>query len=179
MASEDWIRDALAHFEAPLVRYATRLVGEAAAADVVQETFLALCQADRETVEDHLAAWLFRVCRNRALDLRRKDRRVQPLPHEQERALPSAEPGPAATLERREGESRVLAMIHTLPEPQQEVVFLRFAEGLSYRQIGEVTGHTVSHVGVLIHHAVKTIRTALARAEATGRRASQPAEVLR
>lgn len=175
-----WIDSALARYEAPLLRYATRLVGEVdRARDVVQETFLSLCQADRQRVEDHLAPWLFRVCRNRALDLRRKENRVQPLPLEKAQSLESPEPGPDATAERRQGASRVLAMVHTLPDNQQEAIFLRFGEGLSYRQISEVTGHSVSNVGVLIHNAVKTIRAALAREEDAGRRANQAAEVLR
>ena len=172
MANGDWIDSALARYEAPLLRYATRLVGEVdRARDVVQETFLSLCQADRDRIEGHLAPWLFRVCRNRALDVRRKENRVQPLPLDRQRTLESPEPGPAAAAEKRQGASRVLAMVHALPDKQQEVIFLRFGEGLSYREISEVTGHSVSNVGVLIHNAVKTIRAALARDEAAPRTA--------
>jgi RNA polymerase sigma-70 factor (ECF subfamily) len=184
MASQgEWIGDALARFEAPLLRYAARLLGDAERArDVVQETFLSLCQADRQRIEGHLAPWLYRVCRNRALDLRRKEKRVQPLPTNAEQALESPEPGPAAAAETRQGASRVLAMVHTLPESQQEAIFLRFGAHMSYRQISDVTGHSVSAVGVLIHKAVASIRAELARADAaaTDRRASnQTAEVIR
>lgn len=173
-----WIGDALARYEAPLLRYATRLLGDGERArDVVQETFLSLCQADRQRIEGHLAPWLYRVCRNRALDLRRKENRVQPLPQNAEQSLESPEPGPAASAERRQGASRVLAMVHTLPESQQEAIFLRFGGGLSYRQISEVTGHSISNVGVLIHKAVKSIRAELARADAAANQ--RAAEVIR
>lgn len=177
----EWIDSVLARYEAPLLRYATGLLGSTdRARDVVQETFLSLCQADRGRIEDHLAPWLFRVCRNRALDIRRKENRVQPLPLENQTSLESPEPGPADAAERRQGASRVLAMVHALPESQQEALVLRFGEGLSYRQISEVTGHSVSNVGVLIHNAVKSIRAALARDEAAAaRRANQTAEVIR
>ena len=39
---------------------------------------------------------------------------------------------------------------------------LRFQEELSYKQISAVTGHSVSHVGVLIHDGIRSIRRRLA-----------------
>ena len=52
----------------------------------------------------------------------------------------------------------VMKILETLPEAQQEAVYLRFQGGLSYQEIAEVTGKSVSHVGVLLHSAVKAIR---------------------
>lgn len=158
-----WIRKALDRHEGSLLRYATRLTGDVdRARDAVQETFLGLCQQERSRVEDHLAAWLFRVCRNRALDLRRKEKPVELLESSSAATLPSPEPGPAVLAERREGTSQVLAVVESLPENQREVITLRFQNGLSYREISEVTGHSVSHVGVLLHNAVKNVRARLA-----------------
>ncbi len=153
----------MARFEAPLLRYATRQTGSAdTARDVVQETFLSLCQADRSKVEPHLAAWLFRVCRNRAIDTHRKDARMESLAPAAEAELVSRQPGPSNVVERKESTSAVLAVIDTLPESQREVLSLRFQGGLSYREISEVTGQTVSNVGVLLHNAVKKVRLELA-----------------
>ena len=155
----DWIGRALARHEASLLRYAERFLRNPdQARDVVQETFLHLCKAERSKVDDHLAAWLFRVCRNRALDLKRKETRVQPLEQETEQSLQSPGPDPHAVAEHREGAGRVLQIVSTLPESQQEAIYLRFQGGLSYKEISEVTGHTVSNVGVLLHTAVKKIR---------------------
>jgi RNA polymerase sigma-70 factor (ECF subfamily) len=73
-----WVRAAVERFEGPLARYAFRIVGEMESArDIVQETFLKLCGQDRDRVEPHLAEWLFTVCRNRALDVLRKEKRVK------------------------------------------------------------------------------------------------------
>ncbi len=155
----DWIAQALARHEAPLLRYATRFLQNAdRARDVVQETFLALCRADRSKVEGHLAAWLFRVCRNRALDMRRKETRVEPLEQAVEQTLQSPDPDPSAIAEQREDASQVMKILQTLPDNQQEAVYLRFQGGLSYKQISEVTGHSVSNVGFMLHAAVKKIR---------------------
>src|SRR3990172_8871275 len=85
----EWIEAALRRFEAPLLRYAARLLGsEEAARDAVQETFLRLCQADRARVDDHLAQWLYTVCRTRAVDARRKERPVDRLDESNTPAVP-------------------------------------------------------------------------------------------
>ena len=49
-----------------------------------------------------------------------------------------------------------------IPPPQEEVIRLKFQEGLTYREISQVTGHSVSNVGYLIHTGLKAIRTVLA-----------------
>jgi RNA polymerase sigma-70 factor (ECF subfamily) len=55
------------------------------------------------------------------------------------------------------------AQIALLPRLEQEVVQLRLGQGLSYKQIAEVTDLSVSHVGVLLHQAVKRLRESLAQ----------------
>jgi hypothetical protein len=75
VADSQWVLDALARFEAPLLRFAAAVAGPSHAADVVQDTFLKLCAEDRQKLEGHLAAWLFTVCKNRAIELRRSERR--------------------------------------------------------------------------------------------------------
>ena len=75
-----FVQDALQRYERPLVRYALRYAGDLESArDAVQDTFLKLCTADVGRLNGKLAGWLFTVCRNRALDLRRKQRRSVPL----------------------------------------------------------------------------------------------------
>ena len=162
-----WIRAVMERFEGPLVRYATSLTGsQERARDAVQDTFFRLCEAERVAIEEHLAAWLYRVCRNRSLDLRRKERPMRPLAEGELERHASGDPTPAAALEHREAAAHLLACVAQLPESQQEVVRLKFQEGLSYREISEVTGHSVSNVGFLIHRAVKALRARLACPEA-------------
>ena len=77
---EDWITIAVERFGRPLTQYAYGLLDDAdAARDVVQDTFLRLCAQRRERVESRLAPWLFTVCRNRAMDVLRKERRMTAL----------------------------------------------------------------------------------------------------
>jgi RNA polymerase sigma-70 factor (ECF subfamily) len=156
-----WIQEVLERYEGALVRYTTRLTLDAEEArDIVQEGFLKLCDSDL-TGRDHVGAWLYAVCRNLALDMRRKEKRMNPLDEATLAAQPSDEPGPAAIAEKREQGSRAIRALDSLPENQREVLRLKFQDGLSYREISTVTGHSVSNVGFLIHVGLKTIREQL------------------
>ncbi len=52
----------------------------------------------------------------------------------------------------------VFELIQTLPEKQSELLMLKFSEGLSYREISEVTGLSSSNVGYILHHALKALK---------------------
>ena len=67
-------------------------------------------------------------------------------------------PGPSSLLQTGEYLSRVQSMMADLSENQREVVRLKFQTGLSYREISDVTGLSVSNVGFLLHTAIKTLR---------------------
>jgi RNA polymerase sigma-70 factor (ECF subfamily) len=168
-ASRDtgWIRDAFDRYEGPLVRYALRLTGDLETArDVVQDTFLRLCRQSRERVESHLAAWLFTVCRRRALDVARKLARVQPA-GAVDRACPATAQDQATMAEQQEAAGRLLSLLDTLPAREQEIVRLKFQNGLSYREIAKVMDLSISNVGYLIHQAVRKLRAMTAcRAQA-------------
>jgi RNA polymerase sigma-70 factor (ECF subfamily) len=74
------IRAAVDAYQSRLIGFAARITGDTdSARDVVQDTFLRLCHHDLEEIGDHLPAWLFRVCRNRALDVGRKEAPLIPL----------------------------------------------------------------------------------------------------
>lgn len=154
-----FVREALAHHEASLMRYATSITGDVERArDVVQETFVRLWQADREQLGEHVAPWLFTVCRNCALDVARKEVRMQPVGTVAMDVATKAGETPLAQTLKKEATSQVLAGVDGLPANQREVVRLKFQAGLSYKEISAVTGLTVSNVGYLLHHAIKALR---------------------
>lgn len=76
--------------------------------------------------------------------------------------LESRETAPVQHLVQNEEQSMIESQIALLPRLEQEVVQLRLGQGLSYKQIAEVTDLSVSHVGVLLHQAVKRLRQSLA-----------------
>jgi RNA polymerase sigma factor (sigma-70 family) len=156
---ESWVRDAVARFQGPLTLYATRLLRDAETArDVVQETFLKLCASDHNAVDGHLAEWLFTVCRNRALDVLRKENRMTQLREEQVLRCLHPDPGPLDLAERHELGTRVLELLEALPPNQREVIRLKFQNGFSYQEISRISGHSVSNVGYLLHAGIKALR---------------------
>ena len=163
-SKSDWVIAALDLHERPLLRYAKWLLGDLESArDVVQETFLRLCREDPARLGDHLAPWLFTVCRNLAADARKKAARIASL---DERDIAVA----ADLDERHDAQAalgQVLNILDTLPRNQREVVYLKFQGGLSYKEIGAVTGLSVSNVGFLLHTAVRAIRSRVS-AQPTG-----------
>ncbi len=166
-----WIVAALERHESHLVRYAMWILGDIERArEVVQETFLRLCKEKPSRVEDHLAQWLFTVCRNLAFDVRKKENRMSPLSDADVDALPSEQLGrrPVEALERKEKRDQVLRVVDRLPKNQREVILLKFQFDLSYKEISEVTHLSVTNVGFLIHTAIQTLRKELLTGAAKG-----------
>ncbi len=163
-----WVADQFAQLETRLVRYVQRQgrfeVDEAR--DVVQDAFAKLCQQPWPDIEGHAVAWLYKTCRNQAVDLARREVRMNSLfsktdvTHLSDQA--ARQPDEAAV--RDEQIDLVRTQLGALPDRQQEILRLRLHDGLSYRQIAEVTGLTVSNVGFLIHQSVSKLRVQL-RAE--------------
>ena len=156
--SDEWVSSALDRFEGRLLRYAQRITGDAhRAADVVQETFLKLCHEDKASLDGHLAQWLYTVCRNKALDIRRKESRMTAL------AEPSlfernGHTPPDETVETRDAAQQIIACLGELTENQQECIRLKFQHGLSYKDIARVMNIGVSNVGFLLHVALEKLR---------------------
>lgn len=155
----DWIEDLVHRYEKPLCGYAYGILQDAdRARDAVQETFLRLCREPREKLTGHEAGWLYRVCRNRSIDILRKEKPVHALSEPQQAALPSESAGPAEQAQQQDLLSRLPALLGRLPDRQRDVIRLKFQQQLSYREISEALEISVSNVGFLIHTGLKTLR---------------------
>jgi RNA polymerase sigma-70 factor (ECF subfamily) len=157
-----WVLAALDEHEVRLLRYALSLVGDLdLARDAVQHAFVKLCDQSAEQTGDRLAAWLFRVCRNRAFDHLRQAGREQSLDRLGDDGSPfrptSDEPDPAEAMESRELSSRLRELVEQLAPAQREALNL-WCEGFAYREIGEITGRQEGHVRVLVHRGLARLR---------------------
>ena len=149
----------LQRFEIPLLQYATRITGDRERArDVVQETFIKFQSNGALDHKGKPETWLFTVCRNRALKVCRKERRLLYLEEETIESQEDRQPMPYQHIEEEEATGFLMRIIATLPPRQQEVLRLKFQNELSYEQIAEITKTTANSVGVLIHTALKTLR---------------------
>ncbi len=158
-----WIGAALERHERDLVGYALRLLdGDLERArDVVQDVFLRLCEVRPRDVDGHLRQWLFRVTRNRALDVRRKEDRMTDLTDEDAHRRGGDPAATTAAVDLEDEAQSVLAHARELPAKQHEVLRLKFQHGLSYREIAGVMGETVGTVGWLVHAGIRGLRERL------------------
>ncbi|TWU10051.1 ECF RNA polymerase sigma factor SigE [Novipirellula galeiformis] len=165
-SSPQWPAEALSllvdRYERPLLAYASRMLGGdwQEAQDAVQETFLRLCREDRSKIESRIAAWLFSVCRSRVIDMQRTKHSTPIDASKVSLADPAPDVSEVASEE--ETKNQLSEMVNQLSPRQQEVLRLRMHAGLSYREIAEVTGLTVSNVGFHLHEAVRNLRNSLA-----------------
>jgi len=162
--SHGWVMEAVELYELPLLRYARRLVGDVdLAADAVQHAFVKLCEESRDRLDGRVAPWLFRVCRNRVVDHLRRSGREHSLQDESgDQSAASSHAGsretdPALSAERADLAMRLRELLQDLPTPQREAIDL-WCEGLTYRQIAEVTGRQEGHVRVLAHRGLTALR---------------------
>jgi RNA polymerase sigma factor (sigma-70 family) len=171
----EWVLAALEQYEGRLVRYALRLVGDLdLARDAVQHAFLKLCDdkvagtlrvpsppsgangtRSVPATNNRVAAWLYRVCRNRALDHLRQAGRERPA--EQAAGTIGREADPASAAEDAEQAELLRRLIGRLPTSQREAIDL-WAEGFVYADIARIIDRHEGHVRVLVHRGLKALR---------------------
>lgn len=140
-----------------LLRYATRLVGESRAEDVVQQALLNAHGAMTSSAADiRLRPWLYRIAHNAALNTLRATHRQDEL-DERLAAAGSVED----EVETRERLHEALAAIARLPEPQRDALTLRALEGRSHEEIALALDVSPGAARQHLHRARTTVRAAV------------------
>jgi len=151
-----------------IFRAARFMCGDAQAAeDLVQETFLAAAESlGRFQGRSSTYTWLYGILLNKFRRwVRRKHASIISLhqlqgagDEEQEQyLLPSEDPLPEEHAERRETIERVRLVMGELSPDHRAVIALRFVEGLSYQEIGQILGCPLGTVKSRIHYALQRI----------------------
>jgi RNA polymerase sigma factor (sigma-70 family) len=143
-------------------------IGEAE--DIVQDVFYELLEAYRlmKPVE-HVTAWLFRVARNRMVDLFRRKKPTSlsnPASIEEggdtlEDLLPSEDAGPEAAYARSLLLDALEEALEELPQAQREVFIAHELSGQSFKEISAATGLSVNTLLSRKHYAVTHLRQRL------------------
>jgi RNA polymerase sigma-70 factor (ECF subfamily) len=129
-------------------------------ADLFQEMAIALWQAlPGFKGQSKPSTWIYRVCLNTDLSWRRPEqkRRQSQSPLDLVPELSCGLPLPGRLQEEDEILRRLYEAVRALPPGERSLVILML-DGLSYREISEITGMTENHVGV----ALTRLRTKLA-----------------
>jgi RNA polymerase sigma factor (sigma-70 family) len=140
------------------------------AEDVLQDVFYELLEAYRfmKPIE-HVTAWLFRVARNRMVDLVRRKKPSSlnnPASAEEdgdtlEDLLPSADAGPEAAYARNLLLDALDEALEELPDAQREVFIAHELMGKSFKDISAETGLSVNTLLSRKHYAVLHLRQSL------------------
>jgi RNA polymerase sigma factor (sigma-70 family) len=153
--SERAFAEIMRRYERQLHYYCLQMVGAPRAEDAVQQAFMQAFVAlrDGERREIALRPWLYRIARNCAIDLMRKQ-------HEHDELDPDFDGMSEASgvFEQKEELARVVAAIQALPDGQRRALTLRELEGRSYGEISAELGHTDSGVRQLIFRARTALR---------------------
>jgi RNA polymerase sigma factor (sigma-70 family) len=138
-----------------------RVADPSDAEDILQDVFSELVEANQLLMPiDHLSGWLFRVARNRIIDLFRK-RKPESL--EFEDLLPSPDAGPEALMARAALLDELEAAIAELPPEQREVFVAHELEGRSFKDMAAEAGVSVNTLLSRKRYAVLHLRERLRR----------------
>lgn len=143
-----------------------RVAEEAVAQDLTAATFeQAFRKLGQLRRDDAFPGWLFRIARNEVAQFYRRQRPQTSLDAQLD--LPSPKESPFEAAARQEELAALLAALAELSTREQEIVALKFASGLSNRQIAEATGLSDSNVGVILFRAIGKLRNRLETVEET------------
>lgn len=128
----------VSHYQDPLFRFISNMVGRHSAEDVVQETFLAAFRNVKryDSRKAMFRTWLFRIARNQALNFMKKRKRDRNIPEPPMEAVPT----PADELARKEIFLLLDRVLANLNFRNRTIFVLAELEGLSYAEIARIEG---------------------------------------
>ena len=151
-------------------RFALYLSGnKAEAEDIAAETFARAWNATDGIRAATAKQYLLAIARNCFLEGLRGKPRETPV----EESLPDPSRGPEADAARRMELERVLAALQQMPELDRTTLLLRVQEEMSYQEIADTVGLSLSAVKVRIHRARQRLaewRASQEKTEWTSRR---------
>ena len=143
--------------------YIYRRLGDAALAeDLTSELFLRVLRAIQSdhAWRDSFRAWLYRIAHNLVVDYCRQQ---QPLPvlSLDEELLASGRDDPKIEVENDQTYMQLRSAVGQLTPEQQEILALRFGEGLKTREVAKIVRKTTGAVQALQHRALASLRRIL------------------
>lgn len=136
-------------------RYVYARIGNRSdAEDLTSQTFFeALEKWPRYREEGKVGAWLLTIARHHVADFYRRRRPTVSL----EKVDPPVDPPMAEEIDRMDERERIDTLVRELDDSQQELLRLRFAAGLKYREIAEVVGRSEGAVKMAIHRLIRSL----------------------
>lgn len=148
--------------ESKLLGFAFGIVNQKQIAEeLVQEAFSRLHQNWSDIEKPR--PWLYRALRNLCISWLRRNHRKKSIENEF---------GESTTKEIEEPDENLLALervglvhknLSELEEEDQYIIKLKYFKSLSYKEIADITGLSISNVGYRLHHIIKKLSNSLRR----------------
>jgi RNA polymerase sigma-70 factor (ECF subfamily) len=106
-----------------------------------------------------LAMWLLRIARNLMVDYFRGQPKSSDFPIKED--LLPAEVGPSDIFERKLTRQQLVRAFSDLTEDQQDVIILKFVDGLTNTEVGQVLGKSEGAIKSLQHRALVSLNRVL------------------
>jgi RNA polymerase sigma-70 factor (ECF subfamily) len=137
-----------------------RVGNQALAEDVTSEVFhKALTAFPRyDSAKASFSTWIYTIARNTLTDYFRKHARETRLREETEEDVPSETESVEEQLTKAEEFRKLHRCLSELRKHEQEIVSLKFAGGMTNREIAAVTGLTESNVGTILCRTIRKLR---------------------
>lgn len=151
MERSRWIEFLINRYSKPLVRYATGLVKDKdTARDIVQQCLLKLLQQETPIPRDATQVWLYRECRASCIETFRRNLKTGAPPEPAVFNDPPTEVDATVVTK----SSPLMKALQALSPRHQEIVWLKYRDRLSYKEIGDVLNLTPGHVGTVLFESL-------------------------
>jgi RNA polymerase sigma-70 factor (ECF subfamily) len=147
--------------ESPLLLFAMTYVNNSEnAQDIVQEAFMRFYER-RKSIQNP-KAWLYRTVHNSAINFQKRANKTTSMDASENGVHELSDEAilPDDRLERIEAVGYARLLMDELGEPAATVVRLKFEHALSYKEIADVTGLTVTNVGFILHKTIQNFNKA-------------------
>jgi len=145
-----------------IYNYAFMQMGDAQASeDLASDVMLKMIESIHKYTFRGLpfGAWVFRIARNRLIDLHRRRRRRGEV--DLSGTLSSALASPQALAERALERGQLQIALKHVTDEQRQVIVLKFIQGFDNRSIGQIMGRSEGAIKSLQHRALGALRRLL------------------
>lgn len=160
LGDEQSFNELVKQFQKSIYWQARRMVGNHFDADEVTQQVIIVLYKKLETFKfnSSLQTWIYKITQTRCLNLikKRKIRKIFSLEDKSVRNL-KLKDDIISNVEEKEKLNELNNVLNNLPIRQREVFIFRHFEGLSYKEISEITGKSVGGLKANYFHAAKKI----------------------
>jgi RNA polymerase sigma-70 factor (ECF subfamily) len=159
---EDALRALYEKYYPKIYNYGFLQMGDVhAAEDLAADVMLKMIESVRSYKFQGLpfGAWVFRIARNRLIDLHRKRKRRGEV--DLSETLASTLASPAALAERAIERGQLQVALKHLTDEQRQVIVMKFIEGFDNRSVGRIMGRSEGAIKSLQHRALAALRRVL------------------